>query len=933
MSKRNQDQPLVSIIVRTKDRKDLFFNALRSISRQTYPYIEVVIVNDGGEEIDEDLIRDALGSIPYRYRHLIPGVGRAGAANEGVKSATGEFVTFLDDDDEYLENHVEALVGKSIESNARIVYSDALKVERERVGEKWIDREAGVFSSFDFSYDDLLVENYIPIITCLFERRLILDAGGFDESFDLYEDWDLLIRLTAEHEPKHVPRVTAKYIFWDKDEQIALNKEFRSLYYKRIFEKHKWRYTAETILNIKEKREAVEAELVKHIQELLDLQSQYTAFKEKKNLEIVTVKEEISRLKEGNALLEKRAAELQAEIFRMMNTIGWRLLTKLRKSRDLIIPQGSFRRRLYERMIRRLKEGSGIVAGQAYHEWLRENEPSSQDLEKQRKMARTFTYRPVFSIIVPVYNPDTEMLIEMIESVKAQTYDNWELCLADGGDEKSTSREVLQEYASSDKRIKYAGLNKNHGIAVNTNKAVEMAGGEYLVFLDHDDKLAPNALFEVASLLNKRQDIDLIYSDEDKLDEKGNRCEPFFKPDWSPDLLRSVNYICHLLVVRRGLYDTVGGLREEYRGAQDYDFVLRCSLKTDRIAHIPKILYHWRKHRLSTASNVSVKSYAHENGKKALESFLASLGIDAVVVDGPGETNYRVKYRIRGAPRVSIIIPFRNKVKLLRKCVESILEKTEYDNYELLLVSNRSDEMEVFDYLEHIGSRPFVKILEYNDDFNYSKINNYAVARASGDVLLFLNNDTEVVTGQWLYDLLEHTMREEIGAVGAKLLYPDGRIQHAGVVLGMTGFAGHVFSGLLDGVYTYFGSVDFPRNYLAVTGACMMIRREVFDEIGGFDERFKVCGSDVEICLRLIGKGYRVVYTPYARLIHHEALTRGGDIPIEDFRLSKKVYRDYILSGDPFYNPNLTLLKTDCSLKAKNEDNVIERIINEAVKN
>jgi GT2 family glycosyltransferase len=567
----------------------------------------------------------------------------------------------------------------------------------------------------------------------------------------------------------------------------------------------------------------------------------------------------------------------------------------------------------------------------SYDVWVHENEPSEPELLKQRGDAESFLYRPLISIVVPVYETDEDMLVRMIDSVRAQTYENWELCIADGHSGRAYIREKLQEYADRDKRIKVVFLTENKHIAGNSNEALSLADGVFVGFLDHDDELAPFALYEVARLLNADPSLDFIYSDEDKIDSDGRRVLPFFKPGWSPDLLLSVNYICHFTVIRHTIIIKLGGFRSGYDGAQDYDLFLRASTLTSRIGHIPKILYHWRDHEASTATDVSHKEYADISGIAALKDFLESKHMEAQVMPADVRTNYVVRYPISGRPLISIIIPFKDKVDLLRTCLDSILKKTTYEEYELVLISNMSSEAATFEYLDTIGKNPKVRILKFDEEFNYSRINNFGVKHSSGSFLLFLNNDTEVIEPDWLTFLLEHSQRKEVGAVGCKLLFPDRTVQHAGVVVGITGFAGHVFAGLPEHTYNVFGSPDFVRNYLAVTGACLMVRKEVFDEVGGFGESFIVCGSDVDFCLRIHHKGYRNIYVPYAVLYHHEAASRGACIPAVDFLLSLESYETYLSVRDPYYNPNLTVLKTDCSLKMKDEKHRISEIREDAV--
>ncbi len=571
------------------------------------------------------------------------------------------------------------------------------------------------------------------------------------------------------------------------------------------------------------------------------------------------------------------------------------------------------------------KSGAEIEAA-TYALWIKEHEPGEADLLKQREESRAFLYKPLISIVVPIYETDRNMLTKMIESVLTQTYENWQLCIAEGNSSKSYIREILQSYADRDRRIRIKFLEENKHISGNSNEALSLAEGEFVGFLDHDDELAPFALYEVVKLLNKCPSLDFIYSDEDKIDVKCRRSVPFFKPDWSPDLLLSVNYICHFTVLRTALVKELGGFRMEYDGAQDYDLFLRASKVVSHIAHIPKILYHWREHKKSTSGDVSRKDYADAAGRAALADFLKSNRAEAYVVPGHVKTNYLVRYKIKDSLLVSIIIPFRDKVELLKNCVESILEKTTYREFELILVSNRSTEEETFHYLDSIGRNEKIKILRFDDEFNFSRINNYAVKLSRGDYLLFLNNDTEVIAEDWLTFMLEQAQRTEVGVVGCKLLFPDNSIQHAGVIIGMTGFAGHVFAGLPEHSYTYSGSTDFVRNVTAVTGACMMVRKEIFNKVSGFNESFIICGSDIDFCLRIHEKGYRNIYTPYAVLYHHESASRDSRIAVNDYRLSIKSYRKFLNRGDPYYNPNLTFIKTDCSLKTNGEGKILKEI-------
>ncbi|HQD27246.1 MAG TPA: glycosyltransferase, partial [Methanoculleus thermophilus] len=557
-----------------------------------------------------------------------------------------------------------------------------------------------------------------------------------------------------------------------------------------------------------------------------------------------------------------------------------------------------------------------------YELWILQNEPSETQLAQMRDEDANFSYRPKISIVTPVWNTDERWLRRAIESVLEQTYDNWELCIVDGGSTKESVGRVLKAYAEKDSRIKVKILGENKGISGNSNEALSLATGEFVGLLDHDDELAPFALYEVVEFLNENKNVSFIYSDEDKIDDKGRRNNPFFKPDWSPDMFLSHNYLCHFSVIRREIVQRVGGFREGYDGSQDYDLFLRVTEVLDKreIGHIPKILYHWRMIPGSAADTIEAKPYAIVAAKLALTDAMRRRGIKASVVDGLFLSSYRVRYEITGNPRVSIIVPTKDKVGILQTCVTSILKMTDYENYEIVIVDNQSREPETHDYYQRIKNNPHIKVLEYNSPFNFSAINNFAVAHADGEYLVLLNNDTEIITREWLTAMLEHAQREEVGAVGAKLLYYNNTIQHAGVVLGITGspgekgVAGHSHKHLSDRALGYFLRPHIIGNVSAVTAACMMVRKNVYEEVGGLEEDLVVAFNDVDFCLKIREKGYLIVYTPYAKLYHYESLSRGyEDNPEKQTRFLKEVrhvrekWGDYIDTGDPYYNPNLTL--------------------------
>ena len=555
-----------------------------------------------------------------------------------------------------------------------------------------------------------------------------------------------------------------------------------------------------------------------------------------------------------------------------------------------------------------------------YKEWLEKNMPARQELDRQEK--HKFKYAPKISILVPVYNTPETFLRQMIESVQKQTYGNWELCIANANPANEQVKVILKEYTANDARVKVTDVPENEGIAQNTNKALEIADGTFIGLLDHDDVLAENALYEVVKELNKAVDTDVIYTDEDKVSTAMDEYfSPNFKPDFNLDMLRSNNYFCHFFVAKKELIETVGGFRGEYNGAQDYDLFLRCIEKAERIAHIPKILYHWRVHQESTADNPLSKMYAYDAGQKAIEQHLKRCGVTAEVSKTENLGFYRVKYQQEGSPLVSILIPNKDQKDTLDQCLKSIEARTDYENYEIIIIENNSTEQETFEYYKQIKN-PKIRVIEWKDEFNYSAINNFGVRHAKGEYLLFLNNDIEVINSDWLGEMLSNCQREEVGAVGAKLYYPDNTVQHAGVIVGIGGVAGSVFVGLKRGYTGYMHRASIQQNLSAVTAACMMVKKSVFEEVGGFEEELKVAFNDIDFCLKIREKGHLIVYDPYVELYHYESKTRGAEDTTEKIRrfqseieYMRSHWSSILKNGDPAYNPNLSLKKWDYSLR------------------
>jgi len=543
------------------------------------------------------------------------------------------------------------------------------------------------------------------------------------------------------------------------------------------------------------------------------------------------------------------------------------------------------------------------------------------DPEQARQDIARWSRQPLISIITPVYNVEPRWLEAAIQSVKQQVYPNWQLCIADDGSTRPETTALLRQI--SDQRIKIQLLDANQGIAGATNAALALAEGEYIAFLDHDDELTPDALYHVVKAINEHNP-DLIYSDEDKLSLEGYHLEPHFKPDYSPDLILSTNYICHLSVYRKALLNQIAEenryVREGVEGSQDHDLVLRALDHTDRIYHIPRVLYHWRMIPGSTAARYDSKNHAWEAGRRAVEETLMRRGIPGEALLGHYPGTYRVKRAIQGQPLISILVPFRDQPDLLRLCLDSILEKTTYPHFELLGISNNSVEPETLALMEHYAAGdPRIRFLCHDIPFNYSALNNFAAAQAAGTHLLLLNNDMAVIAPDWLEALLEHSQRPEVGAVGAKLYYPDETVQHGGVIIGVGGVAGHAHKHFQAHHPGYFARLHLIQNLSAVTAACLMVKKALYEAIGGMDEKnLAVAFNDVDFCLRLREKGHINVFTPYCELYHHESKTRGHeDTPQKKQRFTKEIaymqkrHAAILLNGDPYYNANLPLDRDD----------------------
>ncbi|EKD97305.1 MAG: hypothetical protein ACD_23C00976G0002, partial [uncultured bacterium] len=916
------DIPLVSVIIRSMDRPTLV-DALDSLALQTYSNIEVVLVNAKGSEHQK--IDQWRGRFPVRMVGTGEQLPRSRAANMGLDAAHGEYLMFLDDDDWFEAGHIQKLV-------AAIRQHPEFKVAY--AGVRCVDgRKSPLTNKFDTPFDavQIVAGNFIPIHAVLFTRDL-LDLGcRLDESLDLYEDWDFWIQLSRHSNFLKIDGLSAVY---------------------RIAQQTGFGVNADPVV-----AERAALVLYKKWFNRLDDRQITILMQAVRNIPIKD--SQISSLQQAVAERDQSIVERDAQLTALYNSNSWRVTRPLR----IFVQQMQRVRSTAELAMHNIKRGGGLKSafnkaiqlyrhegwagirrgfrkifksGQAIHmlvpdkydrndyaEWVRRYDTLTDEARTaMRARIDAFTYMPLISVVMPVYNPTQKMLEAAISSVQGQLYPNWELCIADDASTDMGIHELLQRYADDDERIKVVFRERNGHISAASNSALELANGEYVALLDNDDLLPEQALFWISDAIITNPGAALIYTDEDKIDQSERRYDPYFKPDWNPDLFLSQNMICHLGVYRTDLVRKLGGFREGYEGAQDYDLALRCSeqLAPQQIVHIPRVLYHWRSHPGSTAQAGNEKNYALLAGERALNDHFARLQISAKA-ELLDFGMYRVRYAIPSpAPLVSLIIPTRNGLSLIKRCIESVFAKTTYKNLEVLIIDNNSDDPKTLDYFASLAGDNRIRILRDERPFNYSALNNMAVEQARGEYLCLINNDIEVISPEWLDEMVSLAIQPGVGAVGARLWYQNNTLQHGGVITGLGGTAGHSHKHLNKGAPGFFYRAQLIQSLSAVTAACLVIKKSIFQEVGGLDEtNLKVAFNDVDFCLRLREAGYRNVWTPYAELYHHESATRGHeDTPEKKLRFSNEVL--YMqkrwgnsLMNDPAYSPNLTVDYEDYS--------------------
>lgn len=630
-----------------------------------------------------------------------------------------------------------------------------------------------------------------------------------------------------------------------------------------------------------------------------------------------------SSLRESTAQLQKVSHDLHM----VTSSRAWKMTAPIRKCGTAVRKITPLRRVLKGTKILLTRGPRGLKL------WYKQHVDEKRTAEgyaisKKRRQAEcktVFEKDITISVLVPLYNTPEKYLREMIESVQNQTYRNWQLCLADGSDaEHGDVETIVKSYVAKDERIVYQKLDENRGISENTNACIEMATGTYIALFDHDDLLHPSALHRVMKVICEKN-ADFIYTDEATFinDDPAQIINAHFKADFAIDTLRSYNYICHLSVFTRELLDKVGYFRKECDGSQDYDLILRLTEQANTIVHIPELLYFWRGHANSTAQDIQSKPYIVDAAHKALADHLDRCGLKGSVGDSSIPSTYRIRYDIEGNPLVSIIIANKDEIKTLDTCIQSILTLSTYTNYEIIIVENNSTSPLTFEYYEQLQQEfPQVRVITWKDKFNYSAINNFGFKEAKGDYVILLNNDVEIITKNWIEEMLMFAQRGDVGAVGAMLYYPDDTIQHAGVIIGIGGVAGHSHKCYERNSYGYMSRATIAQNLSAVTFACVMMRSEVFAAVNGLDEAFEVAFNDVDMCMRIRKAGFLIVFTPYAELYHYESKSRGmEDTPEKMKRFEGEVHRfrdrwmAELDAGDPYYNPNLTLEREDFTLK------------------
>lgn len=886
----------VSVIVTSYNHELYIEQCIRSIYAQTYTNIELIIIDDGSKDMSSKIITNVLEDSPFEQTKFIlqENKGACVSRNIGLDMVTGDYVLMVDSDNFLDPDYIEAGL-KTLRTTGKDIAYYSLKSA---------DTGSIINDVPEFNIDYFGIVNFID--TC----SLIRYSAIKNQRFDLYlnrlfmQDYEFFMGLIAlGAKPIKVHNVYLNYRILEnsvgnRGDNIEKRKKWFDIY----------RY-------INSKYPNISGGLTLSLADSYD--RLYLSYKQQENY----IEELELQIKNKDTHIEN----IEAMNFRILNSKIWfvgRVVTFPVRKLKLLRQKVKTAFRVYKmsgirgviKAVRHKTNPNEQNYEVSFRHWI--NTTEREDLLKNKRSNNQFVYNPLISILIPVYNVEKKWLKKCIESIENQWYDNWEICIAD---DASTDSETIAYLKSLENRPKYKIVfrDSNGHISEATNSALDEASGDYIALMDNDDTLMPNALYEVVKVINKDPDTAMIYSDEDKIDENGNRFDAHFKPDWSPSLILNQNYVSHLGVYRTDISRSIGGFRKGFEGCQDHDFVLRFTEKINdnQIKHIPKILYHWRAISTSTALNGNQKEYAFTNGIRMIEEALERRNISGTVTKGKYPGLYNIEYRIIGTPLVSIIIPTRNGYDDLKKCIDSILHTSTYKNIEIVIADNGSDDKKVLElftsYKEKLGSR--FNVVRLDMPFNYSRINNLAAKEATGDYFLFLNNDTTVISPNWIETMLGFAQYDMYGCVGAKLWYPDNTIQHGGVVLGIGGVAGHSFLNSTKEDPGYFSRLYTDYNYTAVTAACLMIAKKDFEKVQGFDESLKVAFNDVDLCIRVHSLEKYNVWAHNAELYHYESKSRGlEDTPEKIKRFNGEIDKmkqkhDKILNNDPAYNMNLSL--------------------------
>lgn len=940
--------PLVSVVIPLYNHARYVEAAIASVRAQTLADWELLVIDDGSSDGSAEAVEALLARSPDpRIRlHRQPNAGSHATINRGLAMARGQYLAVLNSDDLFAPTRLEVLVERARAHGplffgvtpVRLIDAEGRLVAPGDPAGWWLSMYAGITGRLargESPLDVLLWGNFTISTSNFFLSRAAWERLGPLGHFRYVPDWEYALRAATElpgapcwvdgpplldyrlhggntilggairnHvEAAYVLR-TAQRRLLAQGRPVAPDAVLRVKYLDRFVRQESAR------IHAVEKARLSHA----HAEEVARLTHRLAEVTQERDATVIGLQERIHGLElqarhldlQGRAL-QDQADQLSARLHAMEASRSWRLTAPLRQL-------GTLARRVRGRLRRELSRFRALApltpAAGAYETWLEHEASRLQQLRDEVPLRlERLPRHPLVSVVVPVFNTDPAMLDAMIASVREQHYPWLELCLCDDASTRDGTLAVLESHAAADDRVRVVRRASNGHIVRATNEALAIARGELVAFVDHDDLLAPDALLCMAEAALAHPDAAAFYSDEDKVDAAGRRSLPFFKPDWSPALAWAQNYVGHLLCVRREALQAVGGLREGTEGSQDHDLVLRLAASGVRFHHVPQVLYHWRLHDESTAANADSKPYAHDAGARAVEDHLRTrYGHRFAGLEPPALTFvHQPRFSLAGAPRASIIIPTRDRIDLLGPCIDSILATSTWQHFEVIVIDNGSVEPASKAYFASLPARDArLQVVEAPIDFNWSRLNNIGVRHATGEFLVFLNNDTLVITPDWLERLMEVAGLPDVGTVGPLLLFEDGTIQHAGVVVGMGGWADHVFRGAQPVHFpSPFVSAMVPRNVLAVTGACVAIERAKFERLGGFDETFIICGSDVEIGLRAHHAGLQNLYWPQVRLTHLESKTRTPHVPEPDFVQSRLKYAPYRTEGDPFFNPNL----------------------------